>query len=290
MSGRMMSVISIFLLVFLVASNSMFVIKDSERGIKKQFGRVIDQDLKPGLGFKVPFLQEVQKFDARIHIFDLLSEDYITREQKRLVVDSYVMWQVLNINKFYTAPQGSIQIAQDLLKAKINEGLRNQFGKRTVNEVVSGEREQIMVELTQQINKQAQEMYGIQIIDVRLKKIEYPPDVTSKVYERMSQERAQDAQEHRSRGEEVAEGIRAIADGKVTILTADAYQQAEILRGKGDAEAAGIYAQAFGVDPEFYQFTRSLGAYQKIFQGRQNVMVLSADNDFFRYLDAPKKN
>ncbi len=290
MSGRLMSVLSVFLLVFLVGSNSLFVIKDYERGIKKQFGRVIDQDLKPGLGFKVPFLQEVQKFDARIHTFDLSSQDYITREKKRLVVDSYVMWQVLNVGKFYTAPQGSIQIAQSLLTGPINEGLRNQFGERTVNEVVSGEREQIMVELTQQMNKLTQEEYGIQIIDIRLKKIEYPPDVTSSVYQRMSQERAQEAQEHRSNGEEVAEGIRAVADGKVTVLKADAYQQAEILRGKGDAEAAAIYAQAFGADPEFYQFTRSLGAYQKIFQGRQNVMVLSADNDFFRYLEAAKKN
>jgi membrane protease subunit HflC len=289
MSGRFMSVISVVLLVFILASNSLFVIKDSERGIKKQFGRVINQDLKPGLGFKVPFLQEVQKFDARIQAFDLLSEDYITREKKRLVVDSYVMWQVLNIGKFYTAAQGSIAQAERLLMGPVNEGMRNQFGKRSVIEVVSGEREQIMVELTQEMNKLTQDEYGIQIIDIRLKKIEYPPDVTSTVYRRMSEERAQEAQEHRSKGEEAAEGIRAIADRKVTVLMAEAYQQAEILRGKGDAEAAAIYADAFGADAEFYQFTRSLGAYQKIFQNRQNVMVLSADNEFFRYLETSKK-
>jgi membrane protease subunit HflC len=290
MNGRLMSVVSVFLLVFLVASNSLFVIKDSERGIKKQFGRVIDQDLKPGLGFKVPFFQEVQKFDARIHTFELSSQDYITREKKRLVVDSYVMWQVSNVGKFYTAPQGSIQIAQNLLTGPINEGLRNQFGERAVQEVVSGEREQIMVELTGQMNTLTQEQYGIQIIDIRIKKIEYPPDVTATVHRRMQQERAQEAQEHRSKGEEAAEGIRALADGKATVLKAEAYQQAEILRGKGDAQAAAIYAAAFGADPEFYQFTRSLGAYQKIFQGGQNMMVLSADNEFFRYLETNKKN
>lgn len=290
MNGRLMSVISVFLLVFLVVSNSLFVIKDSERGIKKQFGAVIDQDLKPGLGFKVPFLQEVQKFDARIHTFELSTQDYMTLEQRGLIVDSYVMWQVLNVAKFYTAPQGSIQVAQNLLTGPISDGLRNQFGKRTVQEVVSGEREQITLELAEAMNKKTQEQYGIQIIDIRLKKIEYPEAIKPEVYKRMSQDRAKVSQDFRSKGEETAVGIRALADGKATVLKAEAYQQAEILRGKGDAQAAAIYAAAFGADPEFYQFTRSLGAYQKVFQGRQNMMVLSADNEFFRYMDSNKKN
>lgn len=290
MNGRFMSALSLVLLVFMLASNALFVIKESERGIKKQFGRVIAADLKPGLGFKIPFLQEVQKFDARIQTFDLVSEDYITREKKRLVVDSYVMWRIANVGKFYTDMQGSIDRAELILKGPINEGLRNQFGERTVDEVVSGEREQIMVELTAQMNKLAGEEYGIEIIDIRLKKVEYPPDVTSAVYQRMMQERVQEAQEHRSKGEEMAEGVRAAADGQAKVLLAEAEQQAQIMRGKGDAEAASIYAQAYGVDAEFYQFTHSLSAYKNIFQNRQNVMLLSADSEFFRYLDTTKKN
>ncbi len=288
MGTRGIVVFFIVFAVFLFASSALYTIKESERGIKKQFGRVIDPDLKPGLGIKLPIIHEIQRFDGRVIGLDLRSEEYITQEKKRLIVDSYLMWKIKDVGLFYTSTGGSISTAQRLLAPRVNEGLRNKFGERTVYEVVSGEREQLMVELTKQVNDLTVSAFGIEIIDIRVKRIDLPPNVSGAVYERMRAEREREAREHRSKGKELAEGIRADADRQVRIVLAEAYQKAEVIKGEGDAKAASTYAQAYGADPEFYEFYRSLLAYRNTFGNKDDVMLLSPKSEFFDYLKGPK--
>ena len=284
MSGRNVIFILLAVLVLFVASNSLYVIKETERGVLLKFGEVINPDLKPGLHVKYPFVNSVRKFDGRILTVDSQPERFFTQEKKALIVDSYAKFKVADTAKFYTATNGEEARAMGLLAQRINNGLRNQVAVRTVQEVVSGEREQLMLDLTAELTVVAQEELGVEVVDVRVKQIDLPPDVSESVYQRMNAEREKEAREHRSQGQELAEGISAAADREVTVIRANAYRDSELIRGEGDATATKVYADAFNQDSEFYSFTRSLRAYQDAFQGHSDIMLIQPDSEFFRYL------
>jgi membrane protease subunit HflC len=274
---------SLFLVLLLVA-NSLFVVKETERAVMLQFGELVNADIEPGLHVKIPWVNTVRKFDARIQTEDSTSERFLTLEQKALEVDSYAKWRIVDVGQFYVSTRGNVATAGALLAERINDGLRDQIGARTLIEVVSGERDQLMIALTEELNETTASDIGIEVIDVRVKRIDLPDDVRSSVYERMITERNREAQELRSRGEELAIGIRADADRQAVIFEAEAYRDAERIRGEGDAEATGIYASAFNRDTEFFAFLRSLNAYRETFSSKNDVLLLDPDSDYFKYL------
>ncbi len=284
MSGRSVSILFLVLLVLFVASNSLYVIKETERGVLLQFGEVVNPNIEPGIHLKIPFVNNVRKFDGRVLTVDSSAERFFTQEQKALIVDSYAKYRVSDTAKFYEATNFEEARARGLLAQRINDGLRNQVAARTIQEVVSGERDELMQVLTTELNVVAQRELGVEVIDVRVKKIDLPPDVSESVYRRMNAEREKEAREHRSQGQELAEGIRAAADREVTVLMANAYRESELIRGEGDAIATATYAAAFNKDPEFYSFTRSLRAYRDAFTGSGDMMLVQPDSEFFRYL------
>ncbi len=284
MSNRNMTVLIVLAVVAFVVSNALYVIKETERGVLLQFGEVVNPNIEPGLHFKIPFVNNVRKFDGRVLTVDSQPERFFTQEKKALIVDSYAKFRVSDTAKFYTATNGEEARAMGLLSQRINDGLRNQVAVRTLQEVVSGERDQLMINITKALDEVARTELGVELVDVRVKQIDLPPDVSESVYRRMNAEREKEARELRSQGQELAEGIRAAADREVTVIKAEAYRDAEQLRGDGDAQATRIYADAFNQDPEFYAFTRSLRAYQEAFQGQGDVLLLQPDSEFFRYL------
>jgi membrane protease subunit HflC len=249
-----------------------------------QFGELVQDNIEPGLHVKIPWVNTVRKFDARILTEDAPRRRFLTLEQKALEVDSYAKWRIVDVGQFYVSTRGSITTAGSLLAERINDGLRDQIGNRTLAEVVAGERDQLMLALTADLNETTAADIGIEIIDVRVKRIDLPEDVRSSVYERMITERNREAQELRSFGEELAIGIRADADRQATIFRAEAYRDAERLRGEGDATATAIYADAYNKDPEFYAFTRSLNSYRETFSSKSDVLLLDPDSDYFKYL------
>ena len=273
---------------FIVLSNSVFVISETQRGVLLKFGEVVDSDLKPGIDFKVPFVDSVRKFDGRILTVDSTPERFFTQEQKQLIVDSYAKFRVVDTAKYYTATSGEEFRAAALLSQRINDDLRNQVAGRSVQEVVSGERDQLMEAVKARLNETVLTELGVEVIDVRVKKIDLPNEVSQSVYRRMNAEREKEARELRSEGKEIAEGMRAEADRKVTVIEAEAVRDAEIIRGDGDATATRIYADSFNRDPEFYAFTRSLNAYQQTFANGSDIMLLQPDSQFFQYLRDPK--
>ena len=282
--SRMTKFLLLFSLVLAVLANSLFVITEFERGVKLQFGKLVDDDLQPGLHFKIPFAEQVRIFDGRILTVDAQPDSFFTSEKKRLIVDSYAKWRIQDVGTYYKATGGIESVAQNRLANRGNEGLRNQFGDRTLKEVVSGEREELMSNITEGLNKTVLQSLGMEVVDVRVKRIDLPSEVSNQVYRRMTAERTKEATELRSTGKEQAEKIRASADRERTIELANAYRDAEQLRGKGDAEAAGIYADAFSQDEEFYAFMRSLNAYKAAFSNKGDIMLVEPDSDFFKYL------
>ncbi|MEM6485966.1 MAG: protease modulator HflC [Pseudomonadota bacterium] len=288
MSGRGLTFTLIAALLALLASNSLYVIKETERGVLLRFGEVVNPDISTGLHVKIPFVNSVRKFDGRVLTVDSNPERFFTQEQKQLIVDSYAKYRIADVATFYTATNGNVSNAATLLSQRINDGLRNQVAIRTIQEVVSGERDQLMENITKQLDSVARSELGVEMVDVRVKRIDLPSDVSESVYRRMNAEREKEARERRSQGQELAEGIRAAADREVTVIRANAYREAERIRGEGDAESTRVYAEAFDQDPEFYSFTRSLRAYQDSFQGSGDVLLVEPDSDFFRYLKDPK--
>ena len=284
MGGKGMTWLLVAALSLFVLSNTVFVVKETERAVMLQFGEVVNPDIKPGLHVKVPFVNNVRKFEARLLTVDSTPERFFTQEKKALIVDSYAKFRVADTAKFYTATNGEEARASALLGQRINDGLRNQVAVRTIQEVVSGQRDQLMEALTEELSEVALEEYGVEVLDVRVKQIDLPPDVSESVYRRMNAEREKEAREHRALGQELAEGIRAAADREVTVLEANAYRDAQLIRGEGDALATNIYAEAFNSNPEFYSFTRSLRAYRESFQNSVDIMLIQPDSDFFRYL------
>ncbi len=279
-------VIAILALVILLA-NSLYIVTDKQTAILLRFGEIIDPKIESGLHFKVPILNTVRKFDSRVLTLDAIPQPYFTEEKKRLIVDAFVKWRISDNEQFYiTSSGGQLSALRTLLTQRVDEGLRNQFGKRTVQDVISGERDQLMSVLTADLNKVANSELGVEVIDVRVKKIELPTEVNDSVYNRMRTERERLAQELRAEGNEIAEEIRANADKERTVILADAYKTAEIIKGEGDAEATSTYAKAFNKNPEFYEFTRSLSAYQSTFENKSDVLLIDPESDFFKYLDS----
>ncbi|MDP2142038.1 MAG: protease modulator HflC [Gammaproteobacteria bacterium] len=274
----------VLFLVVVLGSDALFVVKETERAILLRFGDVVDADIAPGLHFKLPFVNTVRKFDARVLTVTADAQRYLTLEQKALVVDSFAKWRIVDVQKFYTATSGEEARASNLLAQRINDGLRNKFGERDLQEVVSGQRDRLMEELTRELNLSTADEYGIEVIDVRVKQIELPLDVRSSVYERMTSERQREAQQLRSRGNELAIGIEADADRQEAVLLVEAYRDAERIRGEGDAQAAATYAAAYTRNEEFYAFTRSLNSYQESFSNKGDILLVDPDSDYFKYL------
>jgi membrane protease subunit HflC len=274
--------------VGLIAANSLYIVHETEKAVLLEWGRVEQADVQPGLHVKIPFMHKVRKFDGRILTSSTTEQRFLTLEKKGVVVDYFAKWRVSDVEKYYQTTGGDERSADQLIAQRVNAGLRNQFGERTLQEVVSGERDELMSVLIENLSQFALESLGVQIIDVRVKKIDLPPDVSSSVFQRMTAERQQEAQEHRSKGKEQAEVIRADADRQRTIILAEAYRDSEQIRGEGDALAAGIYAEAYNQDPEFYQFMRSLTAYKNTFNSSNDVLLVDPNSDFFRYLKDSK--
>ena len=275
----------VFALILLVAlANSVFVISEFERGVKLRFGKLVDADLRPGIHVKIPLAEDVRVFDGRILTVDAQPASFFTIEKKRLIVDSYAKWRIQDVDTYYTSTGGVESVAQNRLANRVNTGLRNQFGNRTLKEVVSGERELLMRNITDGLNETVLQELGIEVVDVRVKRIDLPPELSSQVYRRMTSERTKEATEIRSTGKERSEKIRASADRERTIEMANAYRDAEQLRGQGDAEAASIYADAFSRDKEFYAFIRSLNAYKAAFSSKSDILLVEPNSDFFKYL------
>jgi len=284
MNNLMKSVI-VLLLLLIGANSTLYVVSEFERGVKLQFGKLVEADIQPGLHVKIPFVDNVRIFDARILTVDAQPASFFTVEKKRLIVDSYAKWRIANVETYYKATGGVESVAHNRLANRVNNGLRNQFGTRTLREVVSGERDLLMKNITDELNASVLNSLGIEVVDVRVKRIDLPQEVSSQVFRRMTAERDKEARELRSTGKERAEKIRASADRERTIEVANAYRDAEELRGEGDAKAAAVYAAAYQQDPEFYAFMRSLNAYKAAFANKGDIMLVEPDSDFFKYLN-----
>lgn len=281
---------AIALLLVIGISQSLFVVSETQRAVKLRFGEIVEFDVPPGLHFKLPIVNTVRKFDARILTLDAAPQSYLTSEKKALSVDSFVKWRVSDVAKYFTTTGGDEERLRRLLSQRVDAGLRNEFGSRTVKEVVSGQRDELMDKLANQLNIIAKNELGIEVIDLRVKKIDLPPEVSDSVYNRMRTERERLAKELRAQGNEVAERIRATADKDKTIILADAYREAEETKGNGDATATSTYALAYSKDPEFYDFTRSLKAYESTFSNKSDILLINPESDFFKYLDKSKQD
>lgn len=279
----------IALVAIVVGLNSFFIVEQTQRGLVLQFGKVVRDDVAPGLHFKLPFIQEAKLFDGRLLTLDTSTQRYLTLEKKALMVDSFAKWRIANVQRYYTATSGLRSIAEERLSRQLESGLRNEVARRTLHEVVAGERDQLMADITADLDKQARRELGIEIIDVRVKGMDLPREVNRSVFERMSSEREREAREHRAKGKELAEGIRADADRQQRVILAQAFREAEEVRGQGDAEAAAIYAEAYNKDAEFYAFYRSLQAYRESFASKSDVMVLDPDSEFFKFFKSSSK-
>ncbi|GGD00411.1 protease modulator HflC [Halopseudomonas salina] len=284
MSNKTIFGLILALIVVVVGWQSFFVVSEIQRGIVLQFGKVVRTDVQPGLHLKLPFVQEARLFDGRLLTLDTATQRYLTLEKKALMVDSYAKWRIADVERFYTATSGIRALAEDRLSRQLESGLRNEVARRSLNEVVSGERDQLMADITTVLDTSARRELGIEVLDVRVKAIDLPNEVNRSVFERMSSEREREAREHRAKGNELAEGIRADADRQQRVILAEAFREAEQVRGDGDAQAAAIYAEAYNKDAEFYSFYRSLQAYRESFASKSDILVLDPDSDFFRYL------
>lgn len=274
-------VIVIAVLVF-IFSTATYTVDERETAIKFRFKEIVQTDIKPGLHFKLPFVNTVEKFSTLILTLDAKPDDFLTFEKKEVVVDFFVKWKIDNVDTFYRATRGDLQRAQNRLESIMKDGLRNEFSTRTIKEAITGERGEIMSALKNKAEVPARQL-GIKIIDARVSKIDFTDSVSDSIYQRMRSERQRVAQDFRSRGLAEGEKIRAEADRRATIIEADAYREAEKIRGDGDAKSAKIYADAYGADPEFYAFYRSLGAYTKSLGGGSDIMVIEPDAEFFKY-------
>ncbi|MCP9477363.1 protease modulator HflC [Marisediminitalea aggregata] len=283
--------IALLITLVVMGSGSLFVVKEGQRAIVIQFGKVQRDNttgqtkvFEPGLHFKLPFIDTVRSLDARIQTLDDSPDRFVTSEKKDLIVNSYVKWRIKDFARYYLSTNGGNKLqAEALLKQKVNNGLRTEFGSRTISQIVSGERTELMERAMEQASTSSDEL-GIEIVDVRVKQINLPTEVSNSIFQRMRAERAGVAREHRSQGQEQAEVIKANIEAKVTVMLADAERNARQLRGEGDATAAQIYAEAYSKNPEFYGFLRSMDAYRSSFNSKDDVLVVEPDSDFFRYM------
>jgi membrane protease subunit HflC len=286
MTPRQLSLLFLAIAVAGLVFGSAFTVDEREKVVVVQLGKIKGTDYAPGLHLKWPVIDEVRRFDARILTLDNKEERFLTLEKKNLVVDFFVKWRIKDVGSYFRATGGDEIKALDRLSKIIKGGLRDEFGARTVQQAVSGERTEIMQKLATAANPQLADM-GIEVVDVRIKRIDLPDQVTRSVYERMESERKRVANDLRARGDEAAERIRADADRQREVILAEAYREAEKIRGQGDAQAAEIYARAYGRNPEFYSFYRSLAVYQSTLRSKSDVLVLEPEGEFFRYFNPP---
>ncbi|MBK1617863.1 HflC protein [Lamprobacter modestohalophilus] len=272
-------------LLALIVLASTFTVQQWETAIKLRLGEIVRSGYEPGLHFKVPVLNNIMHFDARIQTLNARPQRFLTIEKKDVIVDSYTKWRINDAAQFFRSTGGDSARAERLLSERINTALRDEFGKRTIQEVVTEDRIELMKALTKVSDTQAGEL-GVEVLDVRVKKIDLPPEVSESVYNRMRAERERVARDLRAKGAEAAERIRADADRQRTVIIADAYKEAEETRGEGDGRAAEIYATAYQENPNFYAFYRSLDAYRRTFANKGSTLVLSPDSEFFRFFNS----
>ena len=284
------TILGIVVALFLLASSSLYIVDQRQQAILFQLGEVVDVKTSPGLYFKIPLAQNVRYFDSRILTMDTAEpERFITSEKKNVLVDLFVKWRIIDVKQYYISVRGDEMLAQTRLSQTVNSSLRDEFGNRTVHDVVSGERDKIMEIMRQKADADARKI-GVEVVDVRLKRVDLPQEVSESVYRRMEAERKRVANELRSTGAAESEKIRADADRQREVILAEAYRKAQEVKGEGDAKASAIYAAAFQPNPEFYSFYRSMEAYKQSFKNKGDMMVLEPNSEFFKYLKNPGRN
>jgi membrane protease subunit HflC len=278
------TLLGILVALLLLASSSLYVVDQRQQAILFQLGEVVDVKTSPGLYFKIPLAQNVRYFDSRILTMDTAEpERFITSEKKNVLVDLFVKWRIVDVKQYYVSVRGDEMLAQTRLAQTVNSSLRDEFGNRTVHDVVSGERDKIMEIMRQKADADARKI-GVEVVDVRLKRVDLPQEVSESVYRRMEAERKRVANELRSTGSAESEKIRADADRQREVILAEAYRKAQEVKGEGDAKASAIYAGAFQANPEFYAFYRSMDAYKQSFKNKGDMLVLEPTSEFFKYI------
>ena len=281
-------VLFVALLLLVVGAQAIVIVKDTEKAILLKLG-AFERTLNPGLNFKVPIMDTAIKFEGRLRTLDTQPDRVLSSESKPLLVDSFVKYKIVDAETFYTSTNGGQdRVAEDTLQRRVRDKLRNEFGKRTLQEVVSGDRDGLMESLKNSLGEDSSEL-GVEIVDFRVKRIDFEREIRTSVFERMKTERNRIAEELRAEGRELAENIRADADKQRTIILANATRESERIRGEGDAIATATYADAFSRDPEFYDFTRSLKAYRETFKDKGDILLLDPDSDYFKYLNKSEK-
>lgn len=291
MTPKSLIAVVLVLAGLVLGSDAYYVVNETEKAVLKQFGRIDKTDIKPGFYGKWPIIEKVVRVDGRTLTYDVPTQAFLTAEKKPLNVDFFIVWRVVDVERYLTVlgagsanPSLIRGDAESRLATRVENALRDEFSARTVDEVVAGERAQVMDEVAQRVNELTIQDFGFEVVDIRVKQVDWPTEVRDRVFARMRAERNRDAAEHRARGQEEAERIRANADRQATVIRAEGYRDAQRLRGEGDAKAAAIYASAYNRDPEFFRFYRSLQAYRDSLGGGGDIMVLEPDSDFFRYL------
>jgi len=282
MMGKNMMWIVLLVIVVAVGSSAVYYVDEREKAIVFQFGEIVRSNDEPGFHFKTPLINNVKYFDSRVQTMDSDPELYLTRAKKNLVVDSFVKWRITDAANYYTRLGGLASNARNRLAQRVNDALRREFGNRSVQQVISGDRVEIMDVVRKTTDEEITSL-GIEVLDVRLKRVDLDPDISERVYQRMEAERSRVAKDLRARGAEAAERITANADRQRAIILAEAKQKAQEIKGQGDAEATGIYADAFNRDREFYRLYRSLNAYRTTFSSPDNLLVIKPDSEFFSY-------
>jgi membrane protease subunit HflC len=286
--GKLIAAIALTLLLLVIAASAIYTVDEREKVIVVRFGQVLRYDETPGLHFKLPLMDEARYFDSRMLTLDFDPQPFLTKEKKYVMVDSYVKWRITDALKYYLTASGLESDARRRLEPIVNSGLRDEFGKRTVHSVISADRAKIMGILTEKANTAARE-FGIEVLDVRIQRVDLPDEVSQSVYQRMRAERQRIANELRAQGAETAEKIRAEAEKRREVLAAEAYRQSEKLRGEGDARATSVYAGAASGAPDFYSMYRSLNAYKESFKKKDDVLIVDPSSDFFRYMKKPTR-
>jgi len=278
-------ILVVAVLVAILLSSSLYTVKETQVALKLRLGEIVSIESEPGLKFKTPFVNNVVWFDKRIQTLDSAAESFLTVQKKNVVVDSFVKWRIVDTQKFYISTGGVMAQANFILAQNNQDALRSEFSKRTILEVISDQREAIMASVKGKLKSIAEDKYGIEVVDVRIKRIELSQEVRNSVYSRMETERKGLANKYRANGAEEAEKLQAFADKERTIILANAYRDSEKIRGEGDAISASNYAKAYSQDAEFYSFYRSLESYKKSFNEQGDILVLNPDSEFFRHFN-----
>ena len=283
MMNRIILVVAVLIAILL--SSSLYTVKETQVALKLRLGEIVSIESEPGLKFKTPFVNNVVRFDKRIQTLDSAAESFLTVQKKNVVVDSFVKWRIVDTQKFYISTGGVMAQANFILAQNNQDALRSEFSKRTILEVISDQREAIMASVKGKLKSIAEDKYGIEVVDVRIKRIELSQEVRNSVYSRMETERKGLANKYRANGAEEAEKLQAFADKERTIILANAYRDSEKIRGEGDAISANNYAEAYSQDVDFYSFYRSLESYKKSFNEQGDILVLNPDSEFFRHFN-----